>query len=89
MGLVCKNHHSNDSSHILTVSEQVLANLLSLAGVCPFVGSLSDLIGRRYVAIIGASLICLGMIVSSTANTMNIFIGVFPRDDPFNFWNKR
>ncbi|KAH2657656.1 hypothetical protein KXW90_002662 [Aspergillus fumigatus] len=42
----------------------VLANLLALAGVCPFVGSLSDLIGRRYVAIIGASLICLGMIVT-------------------------
>lgn len=53
----------------------MLANLLALAGVCPFVGSLSDLIGRRYVAIIGSSLICLGMIVSSTANTMNIFIG--------------
>ncbi|EAW08865.1 putative MFS drug efflux pump [Aspergillus clavatus NRRL 1] len=52
----------------------VLANLLGLAGVCPFVGSLSDLIGRRYVAIIGASLVCLGMIVSSTAQTMNIFI---------------
>lgn len=55
---------------------QVLANLLALAGVCPFVGSLSDLIGRRYVAIIGASLICLGMIVTSTAHTMNIFIGM-------------
>lgn len=54
----------------------VLANLLALAGVCPFVGSLSDLIGRRYVAIIGASLVCIGMIVSSTANTMNIFIGI-------------
>lgn len=54
---------------------QVLANLLALAGVCPFVGSLSDLIGRRYVAIIGASLICIGTIVSSTARTMNIFIG--------------
>ncbi|GIK06217.1 hypothetical protein Aspvir_001861 [Aspergillus viridinutans] len=52
----------------------VLANLLALAGVCPFVGSLSDLIGRRYVAIIGASLICVGMIVTSTAHTMNIFI---------------
>ncbi|XHF96548.1 hypothetical protein AWENTII_000177 [Aspergillus wentii] len=53
----------------------VLSNLLALAGVCPFVGSLSDLIGRRYVAIIGASLVCLGMIVCSTANTMNTFIG--------------
>lgn len=52
----------------------MLANLLGLAGVCPFVGSLSDLFGRRYVAIAGASLVCIGMIVSSTANTMNIFI---------------
>ncbi|KAL2354515.1 fungal trichothecene efflux pump-domain-containing protein [Cryomyces antarcticus] len=52
----------------------VLANLLSLAAVCPFVGSLSDLIGRRYVAIIGAVFIVLGMIVCSTAHTMNVFI---------------
>ncbi|KAK4695465.1 hypothetical protein P7C71_g2290, partial [Lecanoromycetidae sp. Uapishka_2] len=52
----------------------VLANLLALAAVCPFVGSLSDLMGRRYVAILGASLIILGMIVASTAHTMNIFI---------------
>ena len=52
----------------------VLANLLALAAVCPFVGALSDLIGRRYVALIGASFIVLGMIVSSTAHTMNIFI---------------
>lgn len=53
----------------------VLANLLALAAVCPFVGSLSDLMGRRYVAILGALLIVMGMIVSSTTNTMNIFIG--------------
>lgn len=53
----------------------VLANLLSLAAVCPFVGSLSDLLGRRYVAIIGASLLVLGMIICSTAHTMNVFIG--------------
>jgi MFS family permease len=52
----------------------VLANLLALAAVCPFVGALSDLIGRRYVALIGASFIILGMIVCSTAHTMNIFI---------------
>lgn len=55
---------------------QVLGNLLALAGVCPFVGSLSDLIGRRYVAVIGAALICIGSIVSSTAHTMNTFIGM-------------
>ncbi|KAF4340743.1 major facilitator superfamily transporter [Fusarium beomiforme] len=53
----------------------VLANLLSLAAICPFVGSLSDLFGRRYVALCGASLIVLGMIICSTAHTMNVFIG--------------
>lgn len=53
----------------------VLGNLLALAGVCPFVGSISDMIGRRYVALIGASLIVIGMIVSSTAHEMNSFIG--------------
>jgi len=53
----------------------VLANLLALAAVCPFVGSLSDLMGRRYVAILGACLIILGLIVASTAHTMNILIG--------------
>jgi len=54
----------------------VLANLLALAAVCPFVGALSDLLGRRYVAIGGASFIVLGMIVCSTAHTMNTFIGM-------------
>lgn len=54
----------------------VLANLLALAAVCPFVGAISDLIGRRYVALLGASLIVIGMIVSSTAHSMNIFIGM-------------
>lgn len=53
----------------------VLANLLALAAVCPFVGALSDMIGRRYVALVGAAFLVLGNIVSSTAQTMNIFIG--------------
>ncbi|KAE9379954.1 MFS multidrug transporter-like protein [Stipitochalara longipes BDJ] len=52
----------------------ILANLLALAAVCPFVGALSDLLGRRYVAIGGAGFIVLGMIVCSTAHTMNTFI---------------
>ncbi|GES63147.1 MFS drug efflux pump [Aspergillus terreus] len=66
---------SYDTSETKLNITQVLANLLALAGVCPFVGSLSDLIGRRYVAIIGASLVVIGMIVCTTARTMNIFIG--------------
>ncbi|KAJ5437816.1 uncharacterized protein N7458_008814 [Penicillium daleae] len=50
----------------------VLGNLLALAGVCPFVGSLSDLIGRRYVAILGASLICLaGMSIAGAGAGVN------------------
>ena len=53
----------------------VLANLLALAGVCPFVGSLSDLLGRRYVALIGSALVMIGVIVCSTAKSMNPFIG--------------
>lgn len=53
----------------------MLANLLALAGVCPFVGSLSDIMGRRYVALIGALFIMVGMVVCSTAHTMNVFIG--------------
>lgn len=53
----------------------MLSNLLALAAVCPFVGALSDLFGRRYIAIFGAGLIVIGMIVCSTAHSMNIFIG--------------
>ncbi|KAH7409354.1 fungal trichothecene efflux pump [Cadophora sp. MPI-SDFR-AT-0126] len=52
----------------------VLANLLALAAICPFVGALSDLIGRRWVAIAGGMFIVIGMIVCSTAHSMNIFI---------------
>jgi MFS family permease len=52
----------------------VLGNLLALAAVCPFVGSLSDLLGRRYVALLGGFFLVLGMIVASTAHSMNVFI---------------
>jgi MFS family permease len=31
--------------------------------------------GRRYVALLGALFVMIGMIVCSTAHTMNIFIG--------------
>jgi hypothetical protein len=55
----------------------VLGNLLALAGVCPFVGSLSDLMGRRYVALVGSLFVMVGMIICSTAHSMNPFIGKF------------
>lgn len=52
----------------------VLGNLFALGATCPFVGSLSDLFGRRYVAIAGAGFLIVGNIVSATAHDMNIFI---------------
>jgi len=52
----------------------VLAYLLALAAICPFVGSLSDILGRRWVSIAGSVLLVIAMIISGTAKTMNIFI---------------
>ncbi|KAF2404014.1 MFS general substrate transporter [Trichodelitschia bisporula] len=52
----------------------ILGNLFALGAVCPFVGSLSDLFGRRWVAIGGGILLIIGNIVTSTAHSMNTFI---------------
>jgi len=53
----------------------ILGHLLALAATCPFVGSLSDLIGRRYLALLGGVFIVVGNIVGATARNMNTFIG--------------
>ncbi|KAL9055720.1 MAG: hypothetical protein Q9162_003356 [Coniocarpon cinnabarinum] len=53
----------------------IIGNLIALAAICPFTGAISDLIGRRYIAIIGSLLIIIGMCVSSTATNMNNMIG--------------
>ena len=55
----------------------VLAYLLALAAVCPFVGSISDLIGRRWVALGGSGLLVIAMIICGTAKHMNIFISKY------------
>lgn len=52
----------------------IVGNLLALAAVTPFVGALSDLLGRRYVAMLGSVLIIVGVIISSTAKIMQVFI---------------
>lgn len=51
--------------------------LIPNAALCPFVGALSDLFGRRYLALFGQVLLIVGPIVTSTANTMNVAIGKF------------
>jgi MFS family permease len=53
----------------------ILGYLFALGAICPFVGSLSDLFGRRYVALFGALLLIIGNVVTATAHSMNVFIG--------------
>lgn len=55
----------------------ITANLLATAAISPFVGALSDLVGRRYVAIIGSAIIILGQIICGASTNMDMFIGKF------------
>lgn len=52
-----------------------IANTLALAATAPFAGAISDLIGRRYVALLGALFVVIGMIVVGTAHRMDVAIG--------------
>jgi MFS family permease len=56
----------------------ITANLLATAAISPFVGALSDLVGRRYVAIIGSVIIILGQIICGASTNMDMFIGKLP-----------
>ncbi|KAF2211094.1 hypothetical protein CERZMDRAFT_43939 [Cercospora zeae-maydis SCOH1-5] len=47
-----------------------VANTLAIAAVCPFVGYLQDLFGKRYIALFGATLLCVGCIVLGTAHQL-------------------
>ncbi|KAK6396573.1 hypothetical protein LTR65_008471 [Meristemomyces frigidus] len=47
-----------------------VANTLTIASVCPFVGYLQDLFGKRYIAILGAMCLCVGCAVLGTAHTL-------------------
>merc|ERR1712014_320600 len=53
----------------------VIGYLIPNASLCPFVGALSDMFGRRWVAAVGQVLLIVGPIVTATANTMNTAIG--------------
>lgn len=52
----------------------IIAYLIPNAALCPFVGALSDLFGRKPVAMVGQILLVIGPIVTATANEMNIAI---------------
>ena len=53
----------------------MIAYLIPLAALLPFVGALSDLFGRQRVAIAGQLALVIGAVVTSTASNMNIAIG--------------
>lgn len=52
-----------------------IANTLALAAIAPFAGAISDLMGRRYVSMLGAFLVVIGMIIVGTAHRMDVAIG--------------
>lgn len=52
-----------------------LVNALALAAVAPFAGHLSDLIGRRYLGIVGTAFVLIGMTVVGTAHDMSVAVG--------------
>lgn len=52
-----------------------IVNCLAVAAVAPVAGAVSDLIGRRYIGLLGLLLIIAGMIVVGTAHSMPVGIG--------------
>lgn len=46
------------------------ANTLAVTAVCPFVGYLTDLLGRRWICILGSLLLVIGSIVLGVTKTL-------------------
>ncbi|CAG9990077.1 unnamed protein product [Clonostachys byssicola] len=53
----------------------IIGYLIPNAALCPFVGALSDLFGRKYVAGVGQIFLVVAPVVVSTAHTINVAIG--------------
>lgn len=45
-----------------------VANTLAIAAIAPYTGYLQDLFGKRYIALFGAVLICVGIVLVGTAH---------------------
>jgi len=52
-----------------------MANTLATAAIIPFVGAISDLVGRRWVVLSGLVLIMVGLVVLGLAQRMDVAIG--------------
>lgn len=53
----------------------VVGYLIPNSALCPFVGAMSDIFGRRWVAAFGQVCLIIGPIVVSTAHSINVAIG--------------
>ncbi|KAK0109126.1 hypothetical protein ONS96_002953 [Cadophora gregata f. sp. sojae] len=56
--------HTNVGNWLLT------ANTLVVAGTCPFVGYMTDLLGRRWLTIAGAVLLMISSVVMATSHSL-------------------
>ena len=54
---------------------RIVAYLIPLSALCPFVGALSDMFGRKAVGATGQVLLMIGPVVVSTSKTMTTAIG--------------
>jgi hypothetical protein len=52
-----------------------MSNTLATAAAVPFAGAVADLLGRRYVALLGAGLVIIGCIVVGIAQRVEVAIG--------------
>lgn len=50
------------------------SNTLAVTAICPFVGYLTDMVGRRYIALFGALLLVISSIVMATAHSLAVGI---------------
>lgn len=46
------------------------ANTLAVAAICPFVGYITDMLGRRWMCLFGSLCLIIASIVQATANTL-------------------
>ncbi|OQV00814.1 hypothetical protein CLAIMM_06262 [Cladophialophora immunda] len=63
LGYVSADIHTSFASWLIT------ANTLAYAAVCPFVGYVTDLVGRRWIVLAGGVSIVVGSIVIATTHT--------------------
>lgn len=58
--------------HTDIVNWLLTGNTLAVAAICPFVGYMTDLLGRKWVAVFGALCLVISSIVVATAHNLGV-----------------